>query len=102
MTTLAEVASIVRSKNAGPFTITLDVFFETDEAYRDVVDRDVLTPAVIADVYGLEADVPVSVYAVDEVSAIKISLPRSIPAGDRRDTDVYGMQQYTPLLAIRL
>ena len=36
--TLGEVATIVRSKNAGPFWVTIDVFVGSDADYRDVCD----------------------------------------------------------------
>ncbi|HWF57903.1 MAG TPA: DUF4387 family protein [Candidatus Dormibacteraeota bacterium] len=33
---IADVARLVRSKNAGPFWLTIDVMFDDDDVYRAV------------------------------------------------------------------
>ena len=38
MDRLVDVASMLRSKNSGPFLITLDIFFSDLAAYRRVMD----------------------------------------------------------------
>lgn len=36
MKTLYDVAKVIRSKNAGPFAVTLDVLFDSPEIYQKV------------------------------------------------------------------
>ena len=40
----------------------------------------------------------VLVFAHDSALALKVSLPRPQSSGSRHDTDVFGGQQYAPLL----
>lgn len=98
---LADLASVIRSKNAGPFAVTLDVLFDTSERYQQVVAAGVITPAVIAGRYGVDPD-QVRVIAFPPANAIKVTLPRRVPSGSPGDTDVYGTQQHTPLLELEV
>ena len=41
--TLHDALASVRSKNAGPFTVTFDLFFKDRETFFDVVGQKVLT-----------------------------------------------------------
>ena len=43
MATLGDLAKLVRSKNAGPFWLTIDIMFDDAEAYRRA--RDAALPA---------------------------------------------------------
>ncbi len=97
---LLDVARVLRSKNAGPSTLTLDLMF----AQRADFDRACAAPALtaqgVAPLYGVDA-ARVRVIHFPEALAIKISLPRAI-AGSPGDSDVYGAQQHGPLLEIVL
>jgi hypothetical protein len=95
---LGRLADVVRSKNAGPFVLALDLLFRDDGRYRLVRDSGVLTRASIARLYRIpEADV-LGVVSFDAAQAIKVTLRRARSAGGRGDTDVYGAQQHAPLL----
>src|SRR4051812_46610426 len=54
MTKLAELARLIRSKNAGPFELTFDIMFEDDARYRRVQRSGALTREAVAERYGLE------------------------------------------------
>jgi hypothetical protein len=95
--TLAEVAKLVRSKNAGPFWLTLDVMFDDVKTYEAVRDQHVLNVGLISRLFGQSPE-HVSVFAHDAALAIKVSLPRPYSSGSPMDTDVFGGQQYAPLL----
>lgn len=97
MKTLADVAKLIRSKNAGPFWLTLDVMFDDLETYEAVRDQRVLTVELISSLYGQSAE-HVRVFAHDAALAIKVSLPRPHSSGSPMDSDVFGGQQYAPLL----
>jgi hypothetical protein len=97
VTTLRELASLVRSKNAGPFTITLDLFFDAPGPCRRVLSSTVCDPARIGRLYGIDA-AEVVVHHVEHANALKITLPRPLAAGDVGDRDVAGGQQFARLL----
>ncbi|HST73845.1 MAG TPA: DUF4387 domain-containing protein [Acetobacteraceae bacterium] len=98
---LQDIAQVIRSKNAGPRKLTLDVMFADDADYRRVASSGVLNASRIAALYGLTAqDVAVIEYPLGR--AIKITMPRRLTSGDPGDRDVYGAQQHTPLLGIEL
>jgi hypothetical protein len=88
---------LIRSKDAGPFMLTLDLFFADADVHQTFRNSGVLEPAVIAELYRVDPD-EVDVYDMDEISAMKISFPRPIPSGDFGDTDITGGQQYAVLL----
>jgi len=92
---LEDIASVIRSKNAGPRALTLDVMFADDAGYARAAQSPALTAPRIAALYGAaEGDVRVIPYPFGR--AIKIVMPRRITAGDPGDTDAYGAQQHLP------
>ena len=101
MAKLADLAQVLRSKNAGALLCTLDMMFEDDATYRRVCDSGVITPQRIAALYGV-SDNEVTVIPYDVAYAIKVTLPRLHPSGDPADTDIYGAQQHAPLLDIEI
>jgi hypothetical protein len=98
---LYEIARVVRSKNAGPYHITLDVIFATQEAYEHVQKQDVLTAPWIARMYAVDED-DVRVIDYPPAHAVKITFPRDHSCGSPEDTDVYGAQQHGPLLDLEI
>jgi hypothetical protein len=97
---LSEIAQVIRSKNAGPRRLTLDVMFANDADYQRVVQSPALSQEAIGKLYRLPAD-QVAVIPYPLGRAIKITLPRDT-AGDPGDRDVYGAQQHAPLLGIEI
>lgn len=101
MARIRDIAQICKSKNAGPFVVTIDVLFEDHALYHRVKATGVLNAALFARLYGVdEADVLFTPY--DAAAAFKASLPRLVPAGSFGDTDVYGAQQHAPLLDVEI
>jgi len=98
-TTLGELAKLIRSKNAGPFTLTFDIMFETEETYRRVLRSRVLTKGVFAKLYRVPEG-EVMFFEHDAARAIKISIPRPAIQGARDDGDMYGGQQHAPLVTL--
>jgi hypothetical protein len=99
MARIRDIAQVCKSKNAGPFELTIDVVFDDPDRFRRVKETDLLGPALFARLYGVnEEDVLFTVY--DAALAFKATLPRLVPAGDIGDTDVYGAQQHAPLLDV--
>lgn len=101
MTRLKDIAKACKSKNAGPFHITLDIMFD-DAALFDLVRASgVITPTLIAGLYRVPVE---SVLFTEYAPALawKATIPRRIPSGAVGDTDVYGAQQHAPLLDIEV
>ncbi|WP_428533896.1 DUF4387 domain-containing protein [Rhodopila sp.] len=98
---LSDIAQVVRSKNAGPRRLTLDIMLATDADYHRVTQSPALTAENIARLYRVPPEqVTLIPYPVGR--AIKIVMPRTIMAGDPGDYDVYGAQQHAPLLGIEI
>jgi hypothetical protein len=94
---LRDVTKLIRSKNAGPFVLTLDVLFNDQRSFEGVVEAKVITPELIAGLYGVTAT-EVKVIPYPPANAIKVSFPRPVPSGDPKDYDVMGGQQYAPIV----
>ena len=101
MTTLFDLCSLIRSKNAGPFVLTFDLMFSSEENYERAKRSQPLTKHLLAQMYGQREEDITLVYH-DHALAIKASIPRPIFQGELRDGDCYGGQQYVPLLQIEV
>jgi hypothetical protein len=98
---LQDFAQVVRSKNAGPRRLTLDIIFSNDADYQRAAQSNALTAARLAPLYGVAAEA-ISIINYPLGRAIKIVVPRQIMSGDPGDRDVYGAQQHTPVLWIEI
>ncbi len=98
---LRDLASVVRSKNAGPTQLTVDIFFNDATGYARAMQSDALSPAAVAVLYQLDA-AQVQRYLLPDILALKFSMPRAVCAGNPGDGDVYGAQQHAPLLGVLL
>ena len=101
MTLIRDVARVCKSKNAGPFELTIDVVFDDAATYRKVKATGVLCPDLFARLYNVPAE-HVLFTPYDAAFAFKATFPRLVPAGEFGDTDVYGCQQHAPLLEVDL
>ena len=99
---LYDLAEVMRSKNAGPLYLTLDVIFPDDRNYRRVVDSGVLTPALVGRLYEVPPE-QVQIVTFDAANAIKVTIPRTGPtSGAPGDRDVYGAQQHVPMIDVMI
>lgn len=101
MPSVAQVCRHVRSKNAGPFWITVDLFFASRELYERWVDSPALQPDAIAVVFGAAPHM-VKRFPVPDLLVLKLSYPRAVPQGGALERDMHGGQQYVRLLDIQL
>jgi hypothetical protein len=101
---LHELATVLRSKSAGPFMNTMDIFFDRDELYKRVRDSGVLTKELIAELYKIRPEDVRGIYFVDQVRGIKITVPKpsNVASGDPQCRDLYGASFYIPLLDINI
>ena len=97
-TKLTDITDIIRSKNAGPFELTFDLMFQTDDWYRRVADAGVIDAALISTLYKIPTEDVLGIINFAPAKAIKITIRRPISSGALGETDVYGAQQHAPLL----
>jgi hypothetical protein len=98
---LAELSSLIRSKNAGPFVLTFDIMFPDDESYLVVKRSGVLSPQKFAQLFHCR-EAEVAFFECDNARAFKFSIPRPLPQGDLADGDLHGGQQFVPLMDIEV
>ena len=101
MPLLGDVAAYVRSKNAGPFWVTIDIFCGDADRFARLRGAGALAPQAIARVYGIDAG---GVLRFDDASlnVIKLSFPRPVPQGAAGDADSHAGQYFVPLLRVSL
>ena len=102
--TVATVASVcrhVRSKNAGPFWITLDLSFADQAAFDRHAFAPQLQPAAIGALFDVDP-AQVKHFAVPDLRVVKISYPRRHAQGGALERDMHGGQQYVRLLDVVL
>jgi len=98
---LGGLAKFLRSKNAGPFYLTLDIFFNTTEDYNKAKNACLINKQLISSLYRID-EKDIDIIEFDPAAAIKISFPRPVSSGCVGDTDVYGAQQHAPLFDISI
>jgi hypothetical protein len=99
---LISLAKTIRSKNAGVDKVTFDVIFQDKKSYDLVRQSRALSREAICRIYGIP-DSRISDHVEFEPGlAIKFTLFRKMPSGSVGDPDIFGSQQYGPLLAVEV
>jgi hypothetical protein len=101
MAKLREVCRHIRSKNAGPFWVTIDVFFDGIESYKKYRDSEVLGAATFASLYGTDPQF-VQRFSIDRLNTIKISFVRTSAQGGAIERDMHAGQHYVRLLDLEM
>ena len=99
---LAELAKTIRSKNAGVDKITFDVIFPNQASYDRVRASRVLAREAVCRIFGIETAQLTDHVEFDPALAIKFTMYRRLPSGSPGDADIFGSQQYGPLLDIEV
>ena len=99
--TVADLALEVRSKNAGPFWVTMELFMRDSLGYAVVADPAYLDEPVIARLYGVPED-GVRIFRIPSLNVVKISFPRPVSQGSLHDRDVHAGQHHVPLALLRV
>src|SRR5258706_15973514 len=98
MPSLKDVASYVRSKNAGPFWVTIDIFCDGPQGFERLARAPARAARAIAELYAVSA-ADVKIFPDANINVIKISFPRPVVAGGFRDRDAHAGQYFVPLLS---
>lgn len=96
-----DYASVIRSKNAGPFTLTIDLIFDCDEKFTKAFTFLSEKKDEIAKLYRVRNE-NVKIHPFQRIRTVKVSLPRLISSGALNDRDVYGSQQHFPLAELEI
>jgi hypothetical protein len=99
---LSDLAKTIRSKNAGPDRITFDVIFRDRETYDRVRCSGVLSRQAVCKLYGIPDSRISDHVEFDPAFAIKFTIYRLEPSGSAGDGDIFGSQQYGPLLGVQV
>lgn len=102
MAYLKDIAKIIRSKNAGPFEVTMDIIFQNMEDYQWVLSSGVVSRELISHLYHLDEERIITLSGFDAARAIKITLPRPRKQGSIGETDMHAAQQHVPLMFIEV
>lgn len=94
---IQDLAHIIRSKNSGPFELTLDLFIREAKDYEIMKRHRLIDEAFALATYHLSKDHMLGIVYFDPARAIKITFARPVASGGPEDTDVYGAQQHMPL-----
>jgi hypothetical protein len=100
-TELSQLATQVRSKNAGPFWLTIDIFFPNGESFRRALESPLTDSTAIGRLFDLPPE-NVKVFVLGNLLAVKISFPRPKVQGSVGDPDIHGGQQFVPLLDLQV
>jgi hypothetical protein len=90
---VTSLATLVRSKNAGPFVISLDFVFPDGETFVRVRDSGAVSRESIAALYGLPQERVSDVVEYPAANALKVNIARDRAAGGFGERDLYGSQQ---------
>jgi len=101
MATVKQVCRHVRSKNAGPFWVTIDLFFDGPDHYLRYAGSPALGPELIRRLYGADPRF-VQKYSVPKLQMVKISYARASVQGGEVERDMHCGQQFVRLLDIEL
>ena len=99
---LSSLAKTIRSKNAGTDKITFDVIFTDRATYERVLASNVLTRASMAALFKVPEARITDFVAFEPAFAIKFTMLRERPSGSAGDGDIFGAQQYAPLLGLEI
>ena len=95
--TLGDLALEVRSKNAGPFWMTLEAFMPDDESYR-IADA-LITTDLLTELYQIAPE-SLQVFRIPQLRVIKVSFSRPVVQDSLHDSDMHAGQHDVPLASV--
>lgn len=97
---LRDLASVIRSKNSGPYELTFDIIFKDFETYAKVKEARAITEKDFAALYGISETQIIKLVYFDPAKAVKVTIVRPLTSGALGESDVYGAQQHSPLITM--
>ncbi len=87
MAKVGEIVESIRSKNAGPFWLTIDIFCSDKRCFKKLCSN--LSTQKISNIFNLTTD-QIQRYEILDLNVIKFSLPRPSVQGSHEDRDMHG------------
>ena len=97
---ILEAAEVVRSKNSGPYELTLDILFKDRRHFELFRERGIICAELICRLYNVSAGDILGIVYFPPACAVKITMRRPVACGAAGESDIYGAQQHAPLLDI--
>ncbi len=96
---LVEGARVFRSKNAGPFRTTVDIFYSDSDRYYKIKKSGKLTPQLVSQGMKIPEEFVEGIFFLDQALGIKVTMSKhdGMASGEPWCTDTFGAQQYIPL-----
>lgn len=101
MAKLGDVAKYIRSKSAGPFWVTIDIFCKDAVSFDRIARSPALAPRSIASLFGVSENA-VRQFRLAGINVFKLSFPRSVVQGAPHDVDSHAGQYFVPLLSVEI
>jgi hypothetical protein len=99
---LNQLAKTIRSKNAGVNKITFDIIFRDAASYERVIRSGAISRESMANLYAIPQARISDFVEYEPGLAIKFTIYRNRPSGSAGDGDIFGAQQYAPLLELAI
>ncbi|KAF5626143.1 hypothetical protein F52700_8860 [Fusarium sp. NRRL 52700] len=105
--TLSDLCRILRSKNAGPYEITIDAIFKSKEAYEAIKSSSLLSASSVAKAIGIAEEDIIWIGFFDPAISFKVTIPRirsgkKKSAGGFMENDIHGSQEHMGLASLKL
>ena len=84
---LKKLAKKIRSKNAGPFLLTIDIFCSNKQNFKTVVQN--VTKIEISKLYKI-SKAQIKIFPIKNLNIVKITIPRPNIQGSSKDRDLHG------------
>ena len=101
-TPLSQLAKTIRSKNAGVNKITFDIIFRDVADFERVRRSGAISRQSMAALYRIAPERISDFIEYVPGLAIKFTVYRERPSGSAGDGDIFGAQQYAPLLELAI
>lgn len=105
--TLSDLCRVLRSKNAGPYEITIDAIFSSKEIYNTMKASNLLSPSNVAKAIGVAEEDIIWIGFFDPAISFKVTIPRvrmgvKKSAGGFMESDIHGSQEHMGLASMRI
>ena len=87
MKTLSEITKNIRSKNAGPFWVTVDLFFKDKDSFFYACKN--ISNEEVSNILKIKRN-HLKRFDIENLKVIKFSFPRKNFQGSRLDRDMHG------------
>ena len=87
MAKVGEIVESIRSKNAGPFWLTIDIFCTNKKSFKQLCNN--LSTQKVCNIFDLTIN-QIQRYEIQDLNVLKFSLPRPCVQGSHEDRDMHG------------